>query len=64
LADVDAELQQFAVNPGRTPERGSRCSFAESDHEARDPLMAALISNASAKTGESLDDAIGRRWPA
>jgi len=64
LADLDAEFEQFTVDPGRSPEQGWLHSSAESNSELRALLMAVLIASASSKTGESLDGAVGRRWPA
>jgi hypothetical protein len=63
LTDLDAELEQLAMDPG-APQRGLALSSAESDRESRHPLAAAPISNANAKTDGIRDGAIGRRFPA
>jgi hypothetical protein len=64
LADLDAELEQFARGFAALPRAGWRRSSAESNPELRDPLMAVPIASAIAKTGGNLDDAIGPRWLA
>jgi hypothetical protein len=49
LADFDAELEQFTMDPIRGAPRGVwRCSSAESD-ELLDVPMGVRISNAKAK---------------
>jgi hypothetical protein len=63
LTDLDTEFEQLAVDPRCTPEQVGAAHPAESDHESPDPLTAARISNAIAKTDGSPDGAIERPCP-
>jgi hypothetical protein len=63
LADVDAELQELAVDAGRTPERVSVFTCRMRSRTSR-PTDGVRTLSASANRAESLVGATGPRGPA
>ena len=65
LADVEAELEQLAVDGGERPKAGLPGSLFGSDHGSRGSSWAVPGGvTAAASRGGSLYDATGRRLPA